>query len=265
VKDDEFSRLLARLLATPAEERQEHWRRLRGDLPAMADLGRRRAALRFFLQKYREFEPELLGSLAALGDSWRSAEGVDDWLGEVGRLRDLAERFHLPPTIDVATECMTTLGAWRSFQLPRDRWHFETHAGRSVEFPYFPARRYDFTFSAPGWDTQAESLGQAKVRIRAALRAAVDEHFALWRSIEQAHRDLHAFIQSTHAKERRDIRWLAEKQATAVSSTVIADREKCTKDAVRRAVQRAALIVGLPLQKLRHAPAGRPRKPRSRK
>lgn len=250
------SEWISRLLPiTPEAARREFWRRLRDDRRTMAERGRKRAALRVFLQGYRKFEPEVLNELAAMGaDSPPIVGGLE-------RHCAFAERFYLPPTIDLAFECLATREAWRHLELPRDRWHFETPRGRSLAFPYFSARRYEFTFRARGWDLQAESHDDARERIRAEFEAELEAHLATWQTIEQAHSEQRAFAKAEGRKRTaRNLLWLAEKQATGAAFSTIARRERCSEDAVRCGIHSAARVVGLPFGALRQAPAGRRRK-----
>jgi hypothetical protein len=238
----------------PEARRQDFARQLESDPRGTAESGRKRAALRLFLQHYRDFKPEVLSALAEIGK--QPAPG-----GFLPRdFRAFALAFFLPNSIVLAMECTATLAAWKFSQIVSpDLWHFEAPTGR-VHDLYPPAVRHEFTFRAPGWDVRRESLAQAHSRLEAAFREQLEAQSAAWRISEEARAELRSFIGSASRQERRNLRWLAEKQALNMSDSALAKSSACSKETVRTGINCAAEYIGLPKARIRRArPTGRPR------
>jgi hypothetical protein len=123
--------------------------------------GRKRAALRLFLRRYREKRSDLLGSLNA---------NVSSGFGETGyasRFREAylewLKAFRVPETTAMLYEALHTIRAWHDASTRADteaaqlRWWWEC-------VPCKPSSQYPFSFRAAGWSPANETVTEATKR-----------------------------------------------------------------------------------------------------
>jgi hypothetical protein len=260
-------RVLRRLLLSPEqrrkERREELERKIREQPETMADEGLKRGALRYFLRCFRKVEPRFLAELRAI-----FAETQFPAFQMVAALLNLTDRYHLSPTIDVVNECLKTRLMWQAFPSLPNVWHFELPEGALTD-PMRLAKSastpYPFVFVAEGWNPETETLGAARTRLRRQFNATLKDQATFWKSAEIDQTELRLFEDSpTLEKLRRNLEWLAEKQASdKLSYPQLAKRLRLTKEAVRVGLSAAADIIGLP--EIRSAPAGAPKGRRRQK
>lgn len=221
--------------------------------------GKRRAALRFFLDRYWE---ECPAAKSSLGDLVRSSPGspnpfihlspaVETWLRE----------HHLPVTADAAWSAI--LGA--------NPFSQQQQAEIFRQGFFFP-----FVFSGQGWKPGVETPDEAAERIDRDFSVFLKAELAGWKQRNRAVGARAALSQV----EREGLRLLALRQAHGFTFVELADRAKplrrrwepadggkqlaetLTPEEARRKVQEAARLIGLSIRK---APTGRPRSPKTPK
>lgn len=246
-------------LLSPDQRRKEHREQVRRKIlerpEETAEEARRRGALRFFLRCCHEQEP---GFLTELRDLLSGPPPISPFLGE--KLRSLTDRYYLPPTIAVATECVSTLLMWQAFpDLPTD-WHFKLPEGALADPLGMPksARPFPVVFVAEGWNPRTETLDVAKDRLTREFKVVLNTH-TFWAAAEIDHSELHLFEEESTSHERRNLAWLAAKQANPrLTYRQLANDHDCSEDTVQRGILEAAGQVELP--SIRQAPRGRRRK-----
>jgi hypothetical protein len=256
--DEGFRR---RLRLSPDQRRREHRqeldRRMREQPEEISEEARRRGALRFFLRCFTEREPGFLADLQEI-----LSEPLTHAL-QAGRLWDLSNRYHLPATADVATECVKTLLMWQAFPELLNSWHFERPEG-AIADPLATiepgGRPHPFVFVADGWNPETETLDEAKKRLRQQFNVALKDKSTFWKSAPIDQLELRLFEESPYLETlRRNLQCLAEKQVNpAISQQKLADLNGVTRDALRLGLFEAADLIQLPRERIRKARPGAP-------